>query len=97
MTSIETIKMPKRFDYNSSVEFNSGFVALLNKCVGSGSKVIVLDAIQLEYIDSAGIGLLVMAHKKAQTAQVKISMINARSSPKEILLLANLQKLIEII
>jgi anti-anti-sigma factor len=95
MTNLDTIKMPKRFDYSSSVEFNSAFVEKLNKRM-SDDKIVVLDAVQLEYIDSAGIGLLVMAHKKAQLAQVKISMINTKQSPREILLLANLQKLIEI-
>jgi anti-anti-sigma factor len=95
MASIDAIRMPKRFDYSSSVEFNSAFVAALNKGTGD-IHVVVLDAAQLEYIDSAGIGLLVMAHKKAQTAQIKISMINTKPSPREILLLANLQKLIEI-
>jgi anti-anti-sigma factor len=91
MSHITTIKMPKRFDYSSSVEFNSKVSDLLNN-----SGTITLDCIDLEYIDSAGIGLLVMSQKKAQARQAKLVMINLKTSPKEILQLANLQKIIDI-
>ncbi|MDR7090762.1 STAS domain-containing protein [Cellvibrio fibrivorans] len=91
MTNIATIKMPKRFDYSASVEFNSKVSDHLN-----GAGTITLDCMDLEYIDSAGIGLLVMSQKKAQARQAKLVMINLKTSPKEILQLANLQKIIDI-
>ena len=85
------IKMPKRFDYSSSVEFNSQIPTALE-----GSGAITLDCSALDYIDSAGIGLLVMAQKKAQSHQEKIAIVNLKAAPKEILQLANLQKIIDI-
>lgn len=91
MTQVATIKMPKRFDYSSSMDFNSKVADLLN-----ASSTITLDCIDLEYIDSAGIGLLVMSQKKAQARQSKLVMINLKTAPKEILQLANLQKIIDI-
>lgn len=91
MNSTAVIRMPKRFDYSSSVEFNSTVAAALD----AGSSI-TLDCVELEYIDSAGIGLLVMSQKKAASKNSKIIMINLKSSPKEILGLANLQKIIEI-
>lgn len=91
MTNSAVIKMPKRFDYSSSAEFNSAVAAALEK-----SGTITLDCSELDYIDSAGIGLLVMSQKKAQSRQSKISLINLKSSPKEILGLANLQKIMDI-
>jgi anti-anti-sigma factor len=94
MSSSDLVKMPKRFDYSSSVEFNEAFGAALSR--GGEGKTILLDCTHMDYIDSAGIGLLVMSHKKASTAHAKISIINIKQSAKEILLLANLQKLIEI-
>ncbi|GGY63065.1 hypothetical protein GCM10011613_03340 [Cellvibrio zantedeschiae] len=88
------IKMPKRFDYSASSEFNNLLADMLAKH-GEGAKIL-LDCISMDYIDSAGIGLLVMAHKKAMSSHSSIAVINVKPSTKEILLLANLQKLIEI-
>lgn len=92
MTSSSVIKMPKRFDYGANAEFNGAFSAAL----AQGGKNIQLDCAGMEYIDSAGIGLLVMAHKKAQSHHSKISLISVTLYVKEVLSLANLQKLIEI-
>ncbi|HSC69304.1 MAG TPA: STAS domain-containing protein [Cellvibrio sp.] len=91
MASAAVIRMPKRFDYSSSTEFNS---AIAEAIMQPGA--ITLDCTELEYIDSAGIGLLVMSQKKAQAKQSKLVMINLKNAPKEILSLANLQKIIEI-
>jgi anti-anti-sigma factor len=86
----DTIKLPKRFDYSSSAEFNAEFLEL-----GVGVKTIFLDCSNLDYIDSAGIGLLVMAYKKSQAQSTQLVITNLKQTPKEILHLANLQKLIE--
>ncbi len=91
MTNLATIRMPKRFDYSSSMEFNAKITDILNN-----ANTITLDCIELEYIDSAGIGLLVMSQKKAQARHSKLLMINLKTAPKEILQLANLQKIIDI-
>lgn len=91
MTDLAMIRMPKRFDYSCSMEFNARIGEVLEK-----AGTITLDCIDLEYIDSAGIGLLVMSQKKAQARQSKLLMINLKSAPKEILQLANLQKIIDI-
>lgn len=85
------IKMPKRFDYSSGAEFNQQLTAAMEQ-----HQEVTLDCMGLEYIDSAGIGLLVMAHKKVEARNVNLVITNLRASPKEILQLANLQKLIEI-
>jgi anti-anti-sigma factor len=88
------IKMPKRFDYSTGAEFNSVLAAMFSS-EGEGVQVL-LDCLHMDYIDSAGIGLLVMAHKKALANHASIAIINIKPSTKEILLLANLQKLIAL-
>jgi len=89
----ETIQIPKRFDYSASSEFNALLTVLLTS---AEKKQIFLNCSNTDYIDSAGIGLLVMAHKKAVANQSSIIIINVKPAIREILLLANLQKLIEI-
>jgi anti-anti-sigma factor len=85
------IKMPTRFDYSSSVDFNKAINTALEN-----PGVITLDCSDLEYIDSAGIGLLVMSQKKVQSHQSTMVMVNLKAAPLEIVNLANLRKLIEI-
>nr|WP_324257725.1 STAS domain-containing protein [Cellvibrio fontiphilus] len=85
------IRMPKRFDYSSSGEFNAAIAAAMKE---GGN--ITLDCIEMEYIDSAGIGLLVMSNKKVQANNAKLIISNLKSAPKEILGLANIQKIIDI-
>jgi anti-anti-sigma factor len=89
-----TIRMTKRFDYSASGEFNSAISAALGE--DGVDQKLQLDCIHMDYIDSAGIGLLVMAHKKAMSKGCTIEIVHAKPSIKEILLLANLQKLISI-
>lgn len=91
MSNSAVIRMPKRFDFSSSSEFNSAIANALEK-----PGAITLDCTDLEYIDSAGIGLLVMSQKKAQSRHSKLMMTNLKPAPKEILGLANLQKIIDI-
>jgi anti-anti-sigma factor len=88
------IKMPKRFDYSASADFNT-FLAEIFAIQGEGGEV-HLDCAGMDYIDSAGIGILVMSHKKAMAKKATIVIVNAKPSIKEILMLANLQKLIEV-
>jgi len=90
----DAIKIPKRFDYSVSSDFNTAVGVALARA--SEGEEIVLDCAQMEYLDSAGIGLIVMAHKKALSAKCRIAIINAKPSAKEILLLANLQKIIDV-
>lgn len=91
MSNSAVIRMPKRFDFSSSGEFNSAIASALDN-----PGAITLDCAELEYIDSAGIGLLVMSQKKAQSRNSKLVMTNLKPAPKEILGLANLQKIIDI-
>ena len=91
MSNLSSIRIPKRFDYSSSAEFNSRMTEALD-----AASTITLDCSELEYIDSAGIGLLVLSHKKAQARQLKLVITNLKPAPKEILQLANLQRIIEL-
>lgn len=92
--SSNTIKMPKRFDYSASAVFNSLLADIFD--ASSEGTDITLDCLHMDYIDSAGIGLLVMTHKKAISKGFNIEIVHAKPAIKEIFLLANLQKLISI-
>lgn len=86
------ITMPKRFDYSAM----NGFNTEVGVALGESDKRILLDCAHMDYIDSSGLGLLVMAFKRAQENNCNLSVINIKPAARQILLLANLQKLIEI-
>jgi anti-anti-sigma factor len=86
------ITMPKRFDYSAM----SGFNAEVSEALDESDKKILLDCASMDYIDSSGLGLLVMAFKRAQENSCDLSVINIKPAARQILLLANLQKLMEI-
>lgn len=92
MNTDNVLMMPRRFDYGFNYEFNKAVDAMIKH---DASNLITLDCEAMEYIDSVGIGLLVMAHKKAQAAQKIITMINLTPGAREVLVLTNLQKLIQ--
>ena len=91
MDSSNSIKMPKRFNYSCINEFNEQFMK-----IAKSGKTIYLDCENIEYIDSAGIGILVMTQKKAKSLDIKMVMTGLRQAIREVLELANLQKLIEL-
>lgn len=95
MNNSNVIKMPKRFDYSSNGYFSDAFAQALTSSLNK-DKIISLDCMDMDYVDSAGIGMLAIAHKKAKAVDARMIIINLTSRSEEILMLANLQKIIEI-
>lgn len=91
MDNSNTIKMPKRFNYSCINEFSEQFMK-----IAKPGRTVYLDCENIEYIDSAGIGILVMTYKKAKSMEIKMVMTGLRQAIREVVELANLQKLIEI-
>lgn len=85
--------MPKRFNYSCINEFNEQFAK--TSTAPAAPKTIYLDCENMEYIDSAGIGILVMTQKKSKSLNIKLVLMSMKSPIKDILELANLQKIIE--
>ena len=54
----------------------------------SGSRDVVVDMTGLEYLDSAGLGMLLMLHKKATEQGARVTIRNPGGEVKEVLELA---------
>lgn len=85
------LAMPFRFDYGFNYEFNTALDSMFSK---PEILTIILDCEEMEYIDSVGIGLLVMAYKKSQAVKKTIEMINVNQGVRAIFLLTNIHKII---
>lgn len=91
--SERTIQVPERFDFSYHKQFTDQYQAVLN----DGSiKEIVLDFSKVGYLDSSALGMMVLFQKKAKQMNIKVRIKGARESAKEILQIANFDRLFEI-
>ncbi|GLR64333.1 STAS domain-containing protein [Marinospirillum insulare] len=93
MSNLSVVRIPERFDFSCHKKFNENTEQVLKN---TQVKVISLDFSQVTYLDSAALGMVVYLHKKAAAANKKIEIINASGVALEILMVANINKLIEI-
>ncbi len=56
-------------------------------------RLIILDLEELVHIDSAGLGLMALAHKKLTTQSISLAIANPQKTVREILLLTNMDKM----
>lgn len=90
MSQSRVIMVPERFDFSSHQGFNSQVETLL---ADSGANEIVLDFTKVSYVDSSALGMLVLLHRKATPAGKTLRIRGARGVAKEVLDIANMQRL----
>lgn len=91
---MSTISLPERFDFSFHKQFTDSYTeALANS---GGGKVITLDFGLVMYLDSAALGMLVLANKRAKEKSCKLEIINAKGAAKDVLNIANFDRLITI-
>lgn len=93
MSTIKTINLPTRFDYSSHTEFYEHCLAVTQD---ANIQEVILDFSLVEYMDSSALGMLVIMHKKAQSSGKKLKISRARGTVKEVLMLANIERIIDI-
>ena len=64
--------------------------------LASGAKRIVLNLAQVDYIDSTGLGALVMCHTKSEDQQGVVKLLNLTKRNIELLVLTKLTTIFEI-
>ena len=92
MSETRLITLPERFDFNNHQAFNAQCEAVLKD---AAAKRVVLDFTRVNYIDSSALGMLVLLHRKASPAGKTLAIRGARGTAKEVLDIANMQKLYE--
>jgi len=74
----------------------SRFREQLQKLIDSAHRNIVLNMQQVDYIDSTGLGALVMAYTSMQRAGGKIKLLNLSRRGIELLVMTNLTTIFEV-
>lgn len=92
MSDIRVLNTPQRFDFGQHKSFTEQYNLMLedNQC----SKI-VMDFSNTEYLDSSALGMMVLLNKKAKTNSIKVSIKGAKGNAKDILLIANFEKLFD--
>jgi len=81
--------------FSGKLNFQSrqAYQTAVNQAQAASPRQIIFDFTNLSYIDSAGLGLLTVTHRKLTGAGIKISLANVQESVKQLLLLINMDKL----
>ncbi|WP_445366343.1 STAS domain-containing protein [Methylomonas sp. BW4-1] len=83
-----SIKISGRFDFGVHNEFREA-----TKLVESGVKLIEVDLVGTEYLDSSALGMLLVLRDKMAGDKSAIRIKNSRTEVKKILEIANFDKL----
>lgn len=86
-----TIAVTGKFDFNVHRDFSDAY-----KTKSNGKSNYVIDLAGTEYMDSSALGMLLLLREHAGGESATISIKNARSEIKDILTIANFQKLFTI-
>ncbi|MBF7074321.1 STAS domain-containing protein [Glaciecola sp. MH2013] len=91
--SEKSLQIPERFDFGYHKEFTEQYQQILED---KGVTQIALDFSRVGYLDSSALGMMVLFQKKAKSQNVAVRIRGAKESAKEILQIANFDRLFEI-
>lgn len=88
-----TLRPQGRFDFNCFREFRTSYEEALAQ---NGVKYILVDLQQVQYIDSAALGILLLLRDKAAPLGIKVELANLQGTVKDVLEIANFHKVFTI-
>ncbi len=90
---MSTIVLPSKFNFSYHKNFTDQYG---NALENTPSEAIVLDFSNVEYLDSAALGMMVLLKKKADAQNTEVSIVNAHGAALDVLKIANFQNLFPI-
>lgn len=94
MSESRVISLPERFDFAFHRQFSEQYQKALAE---KTCKKITLDFTHVNYLDSSALGMMVLLHKKAKLQNVQTTIKGAKGTAAEILGIANVNQLFEIL
>lgn len=87
------LRPSSRFDFNSFRNFRTSYEAALKT---NGVRQLIVDMRDVQYIDSAALGILLLLRDKAAEAKCTIEIHNLHGTAKDVLEIANFHKIFTI-
>lgn len=91
--SERSLQVPERFDFGYHKEFTEQYQRILEQ---PGTSDIALDFSRVSYLDSSALGMMVLFQKKAKSKNINVRIRGAKESAREILTIANFDRLFDI-
>ncbi len=83
------VQLTGRFVFASHREFNQAF----DRALQADDQIIVIDVSSVSYIDSAALGMLLLARNRAQAVEKSITIRGASGTVLQVLQIANFARL----
>ncbi|MEH6712612.1 MAG: STAS domain-containing protein [Paraglaciecola polaris] len=90
MNEVRVLHVPQRFDFSQHKTFTEQYNEMLEAKL---CNKIIMDFSRTEYLDSSALGMMVLLNKKAKLKNINVSIQGAKDNAKDILLIANFEKL----
>jgi HptB-dependent secretion and biofilm anti anti-sigma factor len=87
------IRLEGRFDFSAHREFREAVDSALKE---GGGRELVVDLAGVEYLDSSALGMLLMLRDRARGGGRSVSLANGRGAVKQVLEIANFNKLFTV-
>jgi anti-anti-sigma factor len=88
-----SLLIPERFDFGYHKQFTNQYQSILDS---DEITDIALDFSRVCYLDSSALGMMVLFQKKAKGKNINVKICGAKDSTREILQIANFDRLFEI-
>lgn len=91
--SLVTLRPQGRFDFNSFRSFRTDYETALEQ---DGVQCVRVDLQQVQYIDSAALGILLLLRDKATPQGISVELANVQGTVRDVLEIANFHKIFTI-
>lgn len=88
-----TLALAGRFDLQAHREFKDAYEGALQM---EGARTLELDFDRVDYMDSSALGMLLLLKEKAEALAMPVALTHCRETIRQILEVANFQKLFAI-
>ncbi len=92
-SSTFTLHPTGRFDFNSYNEFRQSYESAL---AIEGLQTLIVDLSDVQYIDSAALGILLLLRDKASESSTHVVLSNAQGTVKDVLQIANFHRIFSV-
>lgn len=88
-----TLTINGRFDFSIHRNFRANYEEIL----GSGAvREIAIDLQSVDYVDSSALGMLLLLREKSMAGNIPVRLINAKTAVRQVLEIANFERLFAI-